>query len=254
MLKMLGIENSFIPVRRVGEKTEQKLWKAGVTTWDDFEGSVVGPTRAERIQEFISTAQTHLNEGNSYYFGQVFPEESRWRLYENFSEETCFLDIETTGLNGWSDDVTMVGLYRGGEMKTLVRGQNLSQKALTDELEQAQLLVTFNGEEFDLPFLERAFDVEIDVPHIDLMRECRRLGYSGGLSFIERQVGIERDRPDLSGEDAVRLWREYERGNDTSLATLIEYNREDVMNLEALLEVVTGQLHKEVFESVQDTA
>jgi uncharacterized protein YprB with RNaseH-like and TPR domain len=250
---MLGIENSFIPVRGVGEKTEQKLWQAGVTTWDEFDGSAVGPTRAERIEEFISTARTHLDEGNAYYFGQVFPEESYWRLYENFSEETCFLDIETTGLNEWSDDVTMVGLYQGGEMTTLVRGQNLSQDTLVEELQDTKLLVTFNGEEFDLPFLERAFDVEVVAPHIDLMKVCRRMGYRGGLSFIERQVGIERDRPDLSGEDAVRLWREYERGNDTSLDTLIEYNREDVMNLEALLDFVTGQLHEEVFEVVQES-
>jgi len=247
MLKMLGIENSFIPVRGVGEKTEQKLWQAGVTTWDEFDGSVVGPTKAERIEEFISTARTHLDEGNAYYFGQVFPEESYWRLYENFSEETCFLDIETTGLNEWNDDVTMVGLYQAGEMTTLVRGQNLSQDTLVEELQDSKLLVTFNGEEFDLPFLERAFDVEVVAPHIDLMKVCRRMGYRGGLSFIERQVGIERDRPDLSGEDAVRLWREYERGNDASLDTLTEYNREDVVNLEALLDVVTSQLHEEVF-------
>jgi len=251
MLKMLGIENSFIPVDGVGEKTEQKLWQAGVTTWDEFDGSVVGPTRAERIEEFISTARIHLDEGNVYYFGQVFPEQSYWRLYENFSEKTCFLDIETTGLNEWHNDVTMVGLYQGGEMTTLVRGQNLSQDTLVEELQNTKLLVTFNGEEFDLPFLERAFDVGVDVPHIDLMRVCRRLGYRGSLTFIERQVGIERERPDLSGEDAVRLWREYERGNHTSLDTLINYNREDVMNLEALFKIVTRQLHKEAFESIQ---
>lgn len=249
----MRIENSFIPVNGIGEKTEQKLWQAGVTTWDEFDGAVVGPTRAERIHDFIQTARDHLDEGNARYFGGVFPAESYWRLYKNFSEETCFLDIETTGLSEWNDDVTMVGLYRGGEMTTLVRGQNLSQNALDDKLQEAKLLVTFNGEEFDLPFLERAFGVEVDVPHIDLMRLCRRLGYRGGLTFIERQVGIERDRPDLSGEDAVRLWREYERGNDASLDTLIDYNQEDVMNLEALLEVVTSQLHEEVFESVQET-
>lgn len=250
---MLGIENSFIPVKGVGEKTEQKLWQAGVTTWDEFDGSVVGPTRADRIEDFISTSRDHLDEENAHYFGEVFPEESYWRLYENFSEETCFLDIETTGLNEWNDDVTMVGLYQAGEMTTLVRGQNLSQDTLVEELQDTKLLVTFNGDEFDLPFLERAFDIEVVAPHIDLMKVCRQLGYSGGLSFIERQVGIERDRPDLSGEDAVRLWREYERGNDTSLDTLIEYNREDVMNLEALLDFVTGQLHEEVFEVVQES-
>ena len=36
------IENSFIPVEGVGETTERRLWEAGVTTWDEFEGDVVG--------------------------------------------------------------------------------------------------------------------------------------------------------------------------------------------------------------------
>ena len=250
----MRIENSFIPVEGVGEKTEQKLWKAGVMTWNEFDGSVVGPTRAERIHNFISTARNHLDEGNAHYFGEVFPSESYWRLYENFIEETCFLDIETTGLNEWNDEVTMVGLYQGEEMTTLIRGKNLSHSKLSGELQRAKLLVTFNGEEFDLPFLERTLSIEVDIPHIDLMRVCRQLDYRGGLSFIERQVGIERDRPNLSGEDAVRLWREYERGNETSLDTLIDYNQEDVMNLEALMDVVTSQLHNEVFESIHDSS
>ena len=250
---MLGIENSFIPVKGVGEKTERKLWQAGVTTWDEFDGSVTGPTTADRIEEYITTAREHLDDRNSQFFGATFPSESYWRLYENFSEETCFLDIETTGLNEWNDDVTVVGLYQGGEMTTLIRGQNLSYNRLSEELQQAKLLVTFNGEEFDLPFLNRAFGLDVDVPHIDLMRVCRRLGYRGGLSFIERQVGIDRERTDLSGEDAVRLWREYERGNSTSLDTLVDYNREDVVNLEALTDVVTTQLHEEIFSSVQQT-
>lgn len=86
------------------------------------------------------------------------------------------------------------------------------------------------------------------------MYPCRRLDLTGGLSLIERRVGIERDRPDLSGEDAVWLWREYERGNDTSLDTLIDYNQEDVMNLKSLMDVVTQRLHEEVFETVRDVA
>lgn len=139
-------------------------------------------------------------------------------------------------------------------MTTLIRGQNLSQNALTKELQEAKLLVTFNGEEFDLPFLGCAFGIDVDIPHIDLMNPCRRLGLNGGLKLIERQVGIKRDRSDLSGEDAVRLWREYERGNDVSLDALINYNREDVMNLKALMDVVTSQLHDDVFEAVLNSS
>jgi len=55
------------------------------------------------------------------------------------------------------------------------------------------------------------------------MYTCKQIGLSGGLKPIEQAIGVERDRPDISGEDAVRLWREHERGQDGSLETLISY-------------------------------
>jgi len=46
--------------------------------------------------------------------------------------------------------------------------------------------------------------------------------------------------------DAIRLWREYLRGNQTSLDQLIAYNREDVVNLEFLAQVAYDGLEKTV--------
>jgi len=111
----------------------------------------------------------------------------------------------------------------------------------------ADLLVTFNGKRFDVPFLEANFDVDLDLPHLDLMYTCKQIGLSGGLKQIEQDIGIERDRPDISGRDAVRLWKEHERGQDGSLETLISYNREDAVNLRTLADTVTTQLHDERF-------
>jgi uncharacterized protein YprB with RNaseH-like and TPR domain len=241
------IENSFIPVSGVGERTERKLWRAGITRWDDFDGSVVGSTTADRIESFIDTARSHLEEGNARYFGEQFPSGSQWRLYENFAEETCFLDIETTGLDHDRDDVTVVGLHRGGETDALVRGRDLTRERLRSELDAAEMLVTFNGKRFDVPFLETSFDLDIDVPHLDLMYPCRQIGLTGGLKEIEQRVGIDRDRPDLSGRDAVRLWREYQRGDDEALETLVSYNRDDTANMERLVDTVTTRLHDDVF-------
>jgi hypothetical protein len=244
------VENSFIPVRGVGEKTERKLWRAGVTTWDEFDGSVVGPTLAERIAGFVDEARDHLAAGDAGFFYREFPGASQWRLYENFREDACFFDIETTGLSKGSDRVTTVSLHRGGETRTLVRGEDLDREVLRRELAEPSLLVTFNGASFDVPFLERSFDLAIDTPHLDLRYPCRQVGWTGGLSAAERAAGIERERPDVSGRDAVRLWYEYERGGDRgSLETLVEYNREDAANLEPVADAVTQHLHERVFES-----
>jgi len=245
----MRIENSFIPVDGVGERTERTLWESGVTRWDAFDESVVGERRGERIREFIDTATDRLDDGDAAFFRRAFPDGAHWRCYENFREETCFLDIETTGLDQHRDDVTVVGLHSPGETETLVAGRDLTADHLQRRLDDAKLLVTFNGKRFDVPFLETAFDVSVDVPHVDLIYPCRRLDLTGGLKTIESEVGIDRDRSDLSGRDAVRLWREYERGADGALETLVSYNRDDTENLRTLADLVTDRLDSDVFVS-----
>lgn len=247
----MRIENSFIPVDGVGEKTERKLWQAGVTHWDAFEGEVVGSTRAERIQSYIDTARDRLANKEVTFFSRTLPGREHWRLYENVRTETCFLDIETTGLDRHSDQITTVSIHRGGTTETLVQGRDLTAHRLDEVLQESSLLVTFNGRRFDVPFLEANLDMSISLPHADLMSMCNYLGYNGGLSAIESQFGIERDRPDISGRDAVRLWHEYQSGKDGSLETLIEYNREDTVNMKPLMDQVCDELHYEVFETVR---
>jgi uncharacterized protein YprB with RNaseH-like and TPR domain len=237
------VENSFIGVRGVGETTERKLWAAGVTHWDAFEGDVVGETTAERIAAFIEEARERLAAGEATFFGEALPDAEHWRLYENFHAEACFFDIETTGLSQQTDDVTTVSLHRGGETTTLVRGRDLTAERLRAELASAPLLVTFNGRRFDVPFLESSFDVSLDQPHVDLLYPCRRLELTGGLKAVERELGIEREG-DVDGREAVDLWHRYERrGDGDALDRLVEYNRKDARNLRPLMEVVADRLH-----------
>ncbi|MWV40620.1 ribonuclease H-like domain-containing protein [Natrialba sp. INN-245] len=245
----MRIENSFIPVRGVGEHTERRLWEHGITHWDDFDGSVVGETLADRIDAFIEDGRTHLDRGDVSVFADQLPASSRWRLYENVRENTCFLDIETTGLDANRNRVTTVSLHRGGETETFVNGRDLTCQRLEAELERSSLLVTFNGQRFDVPFLETCYDLDVTVPHVDLLYPCKKLGLDGGLKAIEREVGIGREMPDLSGQDAVRLWHEYERGDDAALETLVEYNRADTENMKPLMETVADRLHRQVFET-----
>ena len=242
----MRLENTYIGVDGVGETTERRLWKRGARTWDEFDPSLCGPTTADRIESFIETARPRLEGDDSAFFDRRLPSGERWRLYENFREEACFFDIETTGLDQRRDRVTCVSFHRGGDTETLVRGDDLTRGNLRERLE-APLLVTFNGARFDVPFLEKSFDLSLDRPHLDLLYPCRRVGLTGGLKAIEPEVGVERDRPDVSGRDAVRLWREHERGVDGSLETLVSYNRDDTGNLKLLADHVTDRLDGDVF-------
>ena len=246
----MRIQNSFIPVSGVGEATERTLWAEGATNWDCFDQSLVGPKTGDNIQEFIETARQRLDAGDSAYFDKVFPSSERWRLYENFRQQACFFDIETTGLNQDYHEVTTVSYHQAGETTTLVRGDDLTAEAVQEAVDDASLLVSFNGIRFDQPFLEASFGIDVECPHLDLMYPCKTIGLSGGLKAIEQDIGLERDRPDISGRDAVRLWKEHEAGVDGSLETLISYNREDAVNLKTLAETVTDELHETVFEQV----
>jgi uncharacterized protein YprB with RNaseH-like and TPR domain len=240
------LENSFIGVRGVGEKRERKLWRNGVTHWDEFDAGVVGETTAGRIESFLADARERLDDGDSRFFGRAFPSNERWRLYENFRDETVFFDIETTGLDQYQDDVTTVSFHVDGDTTTLVRGQDLTAERVREQFASASLVASFNGKRFDVPFLEAELGVSPDVPHLDLMYPCRRLDLDGGLKRIEREIGLDRDEPDISGRDAVRLWHEYERGSESSLETLVSYNRDDARNLRALADAVVDRLDDHV--------
>jgi uncharacterized protein YprB with RNaseH-like and TPR domain len=67
------------------------------------------------------------------------------------------------------------------------------------------------------------------------MYDCWRQNLRGGLKAVERQLGIERRLKDVNGWEAVKLWWRYVDSFDLeALDRLLEYNREDVVNLKAL--------------------
>ncbi|MFT4947227.1 MAG: hypothetical protein ACI8TL_001467 [Natronomonas sp.] len=250
----MRVENSFLGAEGIGETIERRLWTQGVTHWEEFDHGCegVGPTRAERIESFIEGGRRAIEADDVSYFAQSFPSGSRWRLYESFREQACFFDIETTGLDKRSSVVTTVSVHQDGQTRTLVRGDDLTRDDLLGVFEDAGLVVTFNGARFDIPFLEYNFDLDLDLPHIDLMPTCRKVGLSGGLSTIEHELGIGRELPDVDGREAVRLWHEHERGADGALERLIEYNREDTENMVPVLERAVEALEREVIPDEAD--
>jgi uncharacterized protein YprB with RNaseH-like and TPR domain len=245
----MRVENSFVPAPGVGATTERRLWEHGVTHWDEFEGDGpgIGSVTAENIYAFIDEARAALDDGDTSYFADAFPNNALWRLYENVAGDVAYFDIETTGLDKRTSYVTTVSVHHCGETTTLVRGDDLTAENLADLLD-ASLLVSFNGKCFDAPFLEHEFDCAFDAPHLDLLYLCERLDLTGGLKQVERDLGIDRDGMDVDGREAVRLWHRYESGDEAALDRLIRYNRLDTRNLEALLETVTERLHEHVFE------
>lgn len=151
----------------------------------------------------------------------------------------AYLDIETCA----AGDVTIVGIFREDRGLRQLVGGEITDVNVWETLDGVDTICTFNGDRFDLPILERQVRVNLRqrFRSLDLLRECRRAGLKGGLKRLEERFGIARSTQGMSGWDAMRLWERYENeGDRAALNVLLEYNREDVMNLMQLERIVVG--------------
>lgn len=150
----------------------------------------------------------------------------------------AYLDIETT----FDGAISVIGIYRADRGTVQLVGSGVHDMALYTALDGVRTLVTFNGSTFDLPVIRRRLytDLRRDFEHCDLLYICRRRGLRGGLKRVEELLGIARATAGITGWDAPRLWHRYEMAGDRqALRTLLDYNREDVVNL-ALLDAHLG--------------
>jgi uncharacterized protein YprB with RNaseH-like and TPR domain len=156
----------------------------------------------------------------------------------------AYLDIETTGLTPDGCEITVIGIHlcRGGndEFIQLV-GRDVTADSIMEALGDIDVLYTYNGSRFDLPFIQAQLGINLTqiFHHHDLMYDCWRNNLYGGLKGVERQLGIARNLPDMNGFEAVRLWWKYVDSFDLdALNTLLEYNKEDVVNLKTLRDIL----------------
>ncbi len=248
------LKRTFIHLPGVGSRTEAHFWRKGLLYWEDFlRASYVrgfSPERLKRLKEGVR--ESLAQEDNPAYFGPRLPAQEHWRLFRQFRPRAAYLDIETTGIYWPGLLVTVVGLYDGRGFRQFVQGHNLQE--FPAALEDLDLLITYNGTQFDLPVL-RAYFPHLKLPpvHLDLRFILARLGYRGGLKGIEPHFGIVRP-PEVAGMDgyeAVLLWERYQRGDRTALELLLTYNREDVVNLEALMDRAFAMCQARLLAQVQ---
>lgn len=236
------LRNTFIHLPGVGAVRERALWTQGILDWDCFLAAAEDGRLRQRLCEFTTPLIRQSLEaaavGDARFFGALLPRRETWRLYPEFAQQALFLDIETTGLSPQHDQVTMVGALGGGKLALFISGVNMDE--FPAYVAQFPLLITFNGSQFDVPFLRWHLPrARLDHAHIDLRFVLGSLGYRGGLKAVERSLGLSRD-PMIEGVDgfeAVRLWHRYRRGDPAALMKLALYNLTDVVNMVELVEV-----------------
>lgn len=142
----------------------------------------------------------------------------------------AYLDIETS----FGGEITVVGIFCPPQRLIQLIGDEVNWTNIWKALEGVASIVTYNGNRFDLPKirdwigldLSKYFDCQ------DLLHACHRKNLYGGLKKVEENLGIVRNTRGINGMDAMRLWEQYRRfADEESLRILLEYNREDTVNL-----------------------
>jgi hypothetical protein len=233
------LKRTFLHMPRISPQTEQRLWQQGITDWEAALDSEMRP--------HAETSLEALEQQNHVFFRDTLPPKEHWRTFGYF--KTCYLDIETTGLSKQYHDVTVIGLYDGAQSRVFVNGKDMDD--FKEAIKEYQAIVTYNGSCFDIPFLQSKFpDIDFSHLHLDLRFLLRRIGYSGGLKRIEKDIGIAREGPiaDIDGREAVRLWYRYLKGDQKALKMLIDYNIADIENLKILMQMVHTQLKGQLLQ------
>lgn len=254
--------STFQHIPGLGEKKEKDLWSRGCLTWDDLISSSHGLShrKHEKAKSALFESKERLISLDHDFFRECLGGRLSWRAYGAFRKHACFLDIETTGLSAYSSDVTTVCVHGSNGTKSYISGENMDE--LGEDLIGYKYLVTFNGARFDLPFLTQRLGIGFSHIHLDLFYAFRKLGYSGGLKAIEKTLGMSRDTEGVTGFDAVRLWHAYKNDRAVDVAgrrvrgmealdLLVEYNREDTVNLERLADYAVLELKKRTWEKFQ---
>ena len=149
----------------------------------------------------------------------------------------AYLDIETTGLCSFYDEITVIGICSAVDgTSSLVQlvGNEATRSNLIRSLRGVDTIYTYNGSRFDLPFIGFRLGVNLreHFRHHDLMHDCWRNNLYGGFKAVEQQLGITRRLQGVGGAQAAMLWWRYQIDNDRkALGLLLEYNKEDVLNL-----------------------
>ena len=169
-------------------------------------------------------------------------------------KDIAFVDIETTGLSASSSGIYLIGAAFHRQMEWHIRqwfADSLSaeQDILRDFFEflkEFRVVVTYNGDSFDLPFLEHCAE-QYSIPFsresfesFDLYRKARPLKKLLSLenlkqSTIEEFLGIERE-DHTSGKDMIPVYQSFlETRDETLYHDLLQHNESDIRSLPCML-------------------
>lgn len=168
----------------------------------------------------------------------------------------CFFDIETTGFSRHKDKVILIGLLY--PTKTGSKIVQLFANDLKDEYEllikfigfisKFDTLISFNGDIFDIPFLNKRFkfnnlnytiNTDNNIDLLKVVKKNQRLLELDNckLKSVEKKLSIYRNDT-ISGKESVDLYYKYINNKDENLkSTILKHNYDDIFYLPKVLKI-----------------
>ena len=183
------LRRSFQHLPGISVAEEARLWAEGISDWVDLIRHTpiqldMYRKRGGALQSAVEASEEALANRDVAFFASRLPKREHYRIAASFPERCVFLDIESTGLSTYYDQVTLVGWSVDDTYTVLIDPGGI--EALERDLREHPMIVTFNGSLFDLPFLARRFKKSWSgLLHVDLR-------YLGETGWPDR--GAEEDR------------------------------------------------------------
>ena len=174
-------------------------------------------------------------------------------------ENTCFLDIETTGLNRYKDIIYLIGiLYFNPRENSWVLDQyfanNLNEekevlKELSSNITNFDKIITYNGDYFDLPFIKQRlkhYKLNYQFPTIssfDLHQYIKKYRFlfdlpNLKLKTIERELGFIREDK-YSGLDCIDFYYDYIKSKNPMLKeNILRHNHDDLAHMLDIISII----------------
>lgn len=193
-------------------------------------------------------------------------------LANNDISEFVFFDTETTGLSGGTGTIPfMIGAGRfNGDQFVLEQfflrnpaEEKAQLAALTEFVDGAKAVVSYNGKSFDLPIintryiLNRLSNPFDEMGHIDLLHITRRVWKRRlkqcNLGNIEKEIlDFYRTDEDIPGYLVPEFYRNYIIDGDASqIAKIFYHNEVDVVSLSALFSTLAAILEDPTSENLE---
>jgi uncharacterized protein YprB with RNaseH-like and TPR domain len=216
-------------------------------------------TGAERIWEDAPQFhEEYLECLRSPFFPRVPGLEPLEALQGKPPEKICYLDLETTGLS--SVPLFLVGLMytSGGALRVdqLFARDYTEERAVlgfaAEALGRFDVLVTFNGARFDIPFLSERMvyeRLEFTPPpvHVDLLPIARSVVNdrtpNHKLQTLERYLLSRKRIGDVPGSEIPAAYHDFVRTQDAGvMAGVFHHNRLDLLTMLQLVTVFLSRI------------